>query len=75
MPGSSPGMTLEADATIPTKDKLTVCFAHAAYRMGERFALRNTGLDWFEVRTLDDLKARIGEVDVLLVLRPCGATS
>jgi D-2-hydroxyacid dehydrogenase (NADP+) len=34
--------------------------------MGERFALRNTGLDWFEVRSLDDLKARIGDADVLL---------
>lgn len=47
--------------------KPTLCFAHAAYRMGDRFALRNTGLEWFEVRTLDDLKARIGEVDVLCV--------
>jgi len=51
---------------LPAKDKLTVCFAHVAYRMGERFALRNTGLDWFEVRSLDDLKARISGVDVLL---------
>ena len=42
-------------------------FAHAAYRMGDRFAARNTGLDCFEVRTLDDLKARIGEADVLCV--------
>lgn len=50
---------------IPPKDKLTVCFAHVAYRMGERFAARNTGMNWFEVRTLDELKARIGEVDVL----------
>ena len=51
---------------LPAKDKLTLCFAHVAYRMGERFALRNAGLDWFEVRSLDDLKARINEVDVLL---------
>ena len=51
---------------LPAKDKLTLCFAHVAYCMGERFALRNTGLDWFEVRSLDDLKARIAEVDVLL---------
>ena len=51
---------------LPAKDKLTLCFAHVAYRMGERFALRNTGIDWFEVRSLDDLKARITEVDVLL---------
>jgi phosphoglycerate dehydrogenase-like enzyme len=34
--------------------------------MGERFALRNAGLDWFEVRSVDDLRARIKDVDVLL---------
>jgi phosphoglycerate dehydrogenase-like enzyme len=51
---------------LPARDQLTVCFAHAAYRLGERFALRNAGLDWFEVRSLDELKARIKEVDVLL---------
>ena len=49
---------------LPARDKLTVCFAHVAYRMGERFALRNTGLDWFEVRSLDDLKARIKGVEL-----------
>jgi len=52
---------------LPTKDKLTICFAHVAYRMAERFALRNTGLKSFEVRSLDELQARIGEADVLLV--------
>ncbi len=52
--------------TLPSKEKLRVCFAHVAYRLGERFALRNTGIDAFEVRNLEDLKARIGETDVLL---------
>jgi len=51
---------------LPPKDKLTICFAHVAYRMGERFALRNTGINSFELRSLEDLKARISEVDVLL---------
>ena len=51
---------------LPGKDSLTICFAHVAYRLGERFALRNTGLKSFEVRSLDELKARIGEADVLL---------
>ena len=51
---------------LPPRNKLTVCFAHVAYRMGERFALRKTGLDWFEVRKLDELNTRIGNVDVLL---------
>lgn len=51
---------------LPARDKLNICFAHVAYRMGERFALRETGLKWFEVRTLEEVKARIAEVDVLL---------
>ena len=46
---------------------MKISFAHAAYRLGDRFAARQTGIDWFEVRTLDDLKARIAEVDVLMV--------
>ncbi len=53
--------------TLPPKDQLTICFAHPAYRIQERFALRNTGIKSFEVRSLDELKARIGEVDVLSV--------
>lgn len=53
--------------TLPPKDKLNVCFAHVAYRMGERFALRNTGIKSFEVRSLDELERRISEADVLLV--------
>jgi len=52
--------------TLSPKDKLNICFAHVAYRMGERFALRDTGLNWFELRSLDELQARIAEVDVLL---------
>ncbi len=51
---------------LPAKDRLTICFAHVAYRMGERFALRNTGMNSFEVRSPDELKARIAEADVLL---------
>lgn len=50
---------------LPAPDQLTICFAHPAYRMQERFALRATGLRSFEVRTLDELRSRIGEADVL----------
>ena len=53
--------------TFPAKDKLNICFAHVAYRMGQQFALRNTGINSFEVRSLDELEKRIGEADVLLV--------
>lgn len=52
---------------LPPKGELTICFAHVAYRLQERFALRNAGIRSFEVRTLDELKARIGEAHVLSV--------
>ena len=52
---------------IPAKQDLTICFAHVAYRMAERFALRGTGISHFQVNTLDDLVARLGEFDVLCV--------
>jgi D-2-hydroxyacid dehydrogenase (NADP+) len=35
---------------LPPKDRMTICFAHVAYRMQDRFALRNTGIASFEVR-------------------------
>jgi D-2-hydroxyacid dehydrogenase (NADP+) len=53
--------------SLPAKENLTICFAHAAYRMADRFALRGTGIRHFEVRSPDELAARIGEADVLSV--------
>jgi phosphoglycerate dehydrogenase-like enzyme len=52
---------------LPSKDVLTICFAHVAYRLQDRFAARSTGIRSFEVRTREDLDRRIGEADVLLV--------
>jgi phosphoglycerate dehydrogenase-like enzyme len=52
---------------IAKKEDLTICFAHVAYRMAERFALRGTGIKHFQVGSLDELTARIGEADVLSV--------
>jgi hypothetical protein len=46
---------------IPAKEELTICFAHIAYRMAERFARRETGIRHFQVSTLDELTARLGE--------------
>ena len=51
---------------FPTRDSLTICFAHAAYRMMDRFEVRKTGIKCFEVRAYDDLVKRIGEADVVL---------
>jgi len=53
--------------SLPGKDQLTICFAHPAYRMAERFALRATGIRHFEVRNLADLQARVGEAEVVVV--------
>jgi phosphoglycerate dehydrogenase-like enzyme len=52
---------------IPPKDKLTICFAHVAYRLEERFRARGAGIASFEARDAGSLAARIGEADVLVV--------
>ncbi len=46
-------------AGLPSRDDLTICFAHVAYRMAERFALRGTNIRHVEVRTGAALEARI----------------
>ncbi len=52
---------------LPPKESLVIGFAHIAYRLGERFAARNTGIRHFEVRSADALRARLSEADVLVV--------
>ena len=51
---------------FPTRENLTICFAHAAYQMKDRFDARNTGIRNFQVRAYDDLVKRIGEADVVV---------
>ncbi|HLY47067.1 MAG TPA: D-2-hydroxyacid dehydrogenase [Stellaceae bacterium] len=52
---------------IPAKGELSICFAHVAYRLRERFAALDTGIAAFEVRAADGLMARVGEADVLVI--------
>ena len=52
---------------FPKEEDLTICFAHVAYRMAERFAARNTGIRHFQVNSLEELTVRIGDADVLSV--------
>jgi phosphoglycerate dehydrogenase-like enzyme len=52
---------------FPSKDKLTICFAHVAYQLQQRFLALATGIDSFEVRDAAALERRIGEADVLVV--------
>jgi len=53
--------------TLPPPGQLAICFAHPAYRLQERFVLRGTGIGSFEARTMDELKAGIGQAHVLCV--------
>jgi phosphoglycerate dehydrogenase-like enzyme len=52
---------------LPSKDKLTICFAHVAYQLRQRFLSRDTGIDSFEVRDAAALEQRIAAADVLVV--------
>ncbi|HXE24923.1 MAG TPA: D-2-hydroxyacid dehydrogenase [Roseiarcus sp.] len=52
---------------FPSREALTIGFAHAAYRAGDEFAARRTGIAHFEVRTLEALERRAHEADVLVV--------
>jgi phosphoglycerate dehydrogenase-like enzyme len=52
---------------LPPADKLTICFAHVAYRLHERFADLETGIASFAVRDAKALESRIGETDVLVI--------
>ena len=52
---------------LPPKDQLTICFAHVAYRLRERFLALATGIESFEVRDGPALEQRIGEADVLVI--------
>jgi D-2-hydroxyacid dehydrogenase (NADP+) len=52
---------------FPSKENLTICFAHAAYQMQARFELRKTGVKCFQVRSYDELLKRVPEADVVSV--------
>ena len=52
---------------LPSADELTICFAHSAYDFAARFGERQTGIRHFEVRTREELDARVGEADVLVI--------
>jgi phosphoglycerate dehydrogenase-like enzyme len=51
---------------LPSKDKLTICFAHPAYQMAARFAARGTGIAHFQARNPDDYAARLPDADVVV---------
>jgi D-2-hydroxyacid dehydrogenase (NADP+) len=52
---------------LPAADRLVICFAHVAYRLHERFAALDTGIESFAVRDPETLEQRAGEADVLVI--------
>jgi phosphoglycerate dehydrogenase-like enzyme len=52
---------------IPAQQDLTIQFAHIAYRLAERFRLRETGIAHFQTWTSEETLARVAEADVLVL--------
>ncbi|AMJ62635.1 D-2-hydroxyacid dehydrogenase [Bosea sp. PAMC 26642] len=53
--------------TLPRDSELTIGFAHAAYQLQDEFLTRGSAAKSVEMRSLDELKARAAELDVLVV--------
>ena len=54
-------------AFLPEDRELTIGFAHAAYQLQAEYERRAGKGRCITVKSVDELKARIGEFDVLLV--------
>ena len=54
-------------AFLPPEGDLTIGFAHAAYQLRDEFLTRGRAAKSFEVRSLDELRERAPEADVLVV--------
>ena len=52
---------------LASRDKLTIQFAHPAYRMAEQFLSRNTGIPHFQTWTDEETASRVGEANVLVI--------
>ena len=52
---------------LPASAQLSICFAHVAYRLHERFSALDTEIGSFAVRDPASLQKRVGEADVLVI--------
>ncbi|HZP77799.1 MAG TPA: D-2-hydroxyacid dehydrogenase [Pseudolabrys sp.] len=52
---------------FPSESELTICFAHVAYQLQQRFVLRKLPIKSFGVTSREELEARVGEADVLVI--------
>jgi phosphoglycerate dehydrogenase-like enzyme len=53
--------------SLPPESELTIGFAHAAYQLQAEFSRRGRSAKSFEARSLDELRARAAEADVLVL--------
>ena len=56
-----------SELIMPPEGDLTIGFAHAAYQLRDEFLMRSRAAKSFEVRSLDELRERAPEADVLVV--------
>ena len=52
---------------IPSKNDLTILFAHVAYQLSPQFELRKTGIRHSQAWTYDELASKVADADVLVV--------
>jgi phosphoglycerate dehydrogenase-like enzyme len=57
----------DSTSEFPSREEISICFAHVAYPLAEIFEKRGTGLNHFQVWKRDDLPAKIGNAHVLVV--------
>jgi phosphoglycerate dehydrogenase-like enzyme len=54
-------------SNLPSREQLKICFAHAAYQLGPRFAARRTNISYTEARDAATFAAQAPEADVIVV--------
>lgn len=52
---------------FPPRERLTICFAHAAYQLGSRFSARKTGIAHVEARDAAGIARLAPDADVVVV--------
>ena len=52
---------------FPDKDKIKIQFSHVAYRMAERFSMRDTGIYHYQTWTEKETLLKISQCDVLVI--------
>lgn len=55
-----------ASTPFPRRDEIVICFGHIAYRMGQAFARRNTGIRYVEVRSVEELLSAAPQAQVVV---------